>query len=104
MRTSAAPSTNPLGASLTNATSSLPRLRTPRELYEQTGVPVSTWYTLVARGDVPAVRIGRSVRLREPDVVAYLESRTGSVNPVKAGVSTTPLQLDLEYASQESSS
>lgn len=101
MRANPTPSAIPLVPSHTNETSGLPRLRTPRELHEQTGVPVSTWYTLIARGDLPAVRIGRSVRLREPDVIAYLDTRTGALNPAKTDALTRPRQLNLEYAPQE---
>lgn len=54
---------------------SLPRLFSPRELSEQTGIPRSTWYDLIARGDVPCVRIASSVRVAEDDAAAYLKSR-----------------------------
>ena len=101
MRATTAASNASLVDSHTNQVSSLPRLRTPRELHEQTGVPVSTWYTLIARGDLPAVRIGRSVRLREPDVVTYLESRTSAPNKFKTDPPIRERQLEFEYATPD---
>jgi excisionase family DNA binding protein len=53
----------------------IPRLRSPREVEEMTGVPRSTWYTLVARGELPAVRIGRAVWIDEADLVAFIAAR-----------------------------
>jgi excisionase family DNA binding protein len=34
-----------------------------------------TVYRLIKAGDLPAVRVGRSFRVRDVDVDAYLESR-----------------------------
>ena len=56
-----------------NGSSVVPRLWAVRALAEATTVPASSWYTLIARGEIPVVRIGRSVRVREEDFVAWLE-------------------------------
>jgi excisionase family DNA binding protein len=53
----------------------LPRLYSPRELSELTGIPRSSWYGLIARGEVPAVRIGTAVRVAAEDAERVLASR-----------------------------
>ena len=52
----------------------VPKLLSLREVAELTTVPRSTWYTLVARGDIECVRIGRAVRVREDDLVRWIET------------------------------
>ena len=54
----------------------LPRLLSLREVAEATGVPRSTWYTMVARGEIPAVHIGRSVRVEDEDVRRWIAANT----------------------------
>lgn len=54
----------------------LPRTLTPRELAAETGIPRSTWYDLIARGELEAIRIGRSVRVTEAVAAEYLRTRT----------------------------
>lgn len=50
------------------------RLLSLRELADETGVPRSTWYTIVARGELPVVRIGeRGIRVREDDFLEWVE-------------------------------
>lgn len=56
------------------STRTVPRLLSLRAIAEQTSVPRSTWYTIVARGEIPAVRIGRGVRVREADLLAWIEA------------------------------
>ena len=56
----------------------IPRLFSPLELEAQTGVPRPTWYTLISRGELPAVRIGRSVRVDERDAAAYIAAKRES--------------------------
>jgi excisionase family DNA binding protein len=53
----------------------LPRLLSLRAVSERTTVPLSTWYTLVAKGEIRAVRIGRSVRIDEADLVHWIDAR-----------------------------
>ena len=50
----------------------LPRLLSLRQVAEQTSIPRTTLYTLVARGEIPVVRIGRSLRVDEQDVLAWI--------------------------------
>jgi excisionase family DNA binding protein len=50
----------------------LPKLLTLRAIEEQTTIPRPTLYTLVARRELPAVRVGRSVRVDERDLMAYI--------------------------------
>ena len=52
-----------------------PRLLTPNEVAEALRVSSMTVYRLIKAGDLPAARIGRSFRIREDDVDAYLQAR-----------------------------
>lgn len=54
----------------------VPRLLSLRAVAELTTIPRSTWYTLVSRGEIPAVRVGeRGVRIREDDLLRYIDAR-----------------------------
>jgi excisionase family DNA binding protein len=58
------------------ATSSArPRLLTPAEVAEQLRVSSMTVYRLIKSGELRAARIGKSYRISEDDVDAYLQSR-----------------------------
>lgn len=48
---------------------------TVNEVADVLRVSTMTAYRLIARGDLPAVRIGRRYRVREQDVNRYLEAR-----------------------------
>lgn len=54
---------------------SVPRLLSLRAVAEQTTIPRPTWYSLVARGELKAVRVGRSVRIDERELMAFIASR-----------------------------
>lgn len=54
---------------------SLPKLLSVRAASEETTIPASTLYDLVARDEIPSVRIGRSIRIPEEDLVAWIERR-----------------------------
>lgn len=56
----------------------LPRLLSVRVVADQTTLPISTIYDAIYRGDLPVVRIGRSVRLDERDVVTFIAARKES--------------------------
>ena len=48
------------------------------EVAELTGFAGSFLWKLIQRGDLPAVRVGRSVRIRHDDLEAFLDAhRTG---------------------------
>jgi excisionase family DNA binding protein len=51
------------------------RFATVGEVARQLRVSNMTVYRLVKAGDLPAVRVGRGYRIRESDVVRYLEKR-----------------------------
>jgi len=51
----------------------LPRLLSVRRVHEETDLPVSTVYDLISRGELPAIRIGRSVRIDERDLLRWIE-------------------------------
>jgi len=53
----------------------LPRLLSVRAIQEATTLPASTIYDVIASGELPAVRIGRSVRVDERDVLRFIDSR-----------------------------
>ncbi len=57
------------------APASRPRLLTPNEVAELLRVSSMTVYRLIKAGDLPAARIGKSFRIREADVDAYLQAR-----------------------------
>jgi excisionase family DNA binding protein len=52
----------------------LPRLLSIRAAAQITTIPATTLYTLVSRGELPAVRIGRAVRIDERDLLAFIEA------------------------------
>ena len=58
------------GAQLTKR--GVPRLLSVGAISEATSVPASTWYTIIARGELPAVKIGRAVRVRGADLLAFI--------------------------------
>jgi excisionase family DNA binding protein len=51
------------------------RFLTVQEVATLMRVSSMTVYRLIKAGDLPAVRVGRSFRVRADDVDAYLESR-----------------------------
>ena len=51
------------------------RFLTVAEVADLLRVSSMTVYRLIKKGELPAVRIGRSYRLREDDVDAYLAKR-----------------------------
>jgi excisionase family DNA binding protein len=51
------------------------RFLTVQEVAELLRVSSMTVYRLIKAGDLPAVRVGRSFRVRDVDVDAYLASR-----------------------------
>jgi excisionase family DNA binding protein len=51
------------------------RFATVAEVARQLRVSNMTVYRLVKAGQLPAVRVGRGYRIREQDVVRYLETR-----------------------------
>ena len=51
------------------------RFLTVNEVAELLRLSDMTVYRLIKKGELPAVRIGRSYRLREDDVDAYLADR-----------------------------
>ena len=59
----------------TSASAGLPRLLSVRAIAEQTTLPPSTVYDLVASGSLPAVRIGRALRVDERDVLRWIDAQ-----------------------------
>lgn len=51
------------------------RFLTVQEVANLLRVSTMTVYRLIKSGDLPAVRVGRSFRVRDGDVDSYLESR-----------------------------
>lgn len=50
-------------------------LLTPREVAETMRVSTMTVYRLVKSGELPAIRVGKHLRIRAADLAAYLEAR-----------------------------
>ena len=53
----------------------LSRLLNAQEVAAALNMGLSTVYMLVERGDLPSIRIGRSVRVRPEDLVKFIESK-----------------------------
>ena len=51
------------------------RFLTVQEVADLMRVSTMTVYRIIKSGELPAVRVGRSFRVRDVDVDAYLESR-----------------------------
>jgi excisionase family DNA binding protein len=63
------------GGTLAQSHESRPRFVTVAEVAEQLRVSNMTVYRLVQAGHLPAVRVGRSYRIREDDVDKYLAAQ-----------------------------
>lgn len=50
-------------------------LLTAAEVAEQLRVSTMTVYRLIRSGELPAVRVGRNYRVRDPDLEAYLQAQ-----------------------------
>jgi excisionase family DNA binding protein len=66
-----------------------PTLLTVSEVADMFRVSSMTVYRLIRNGELPAVRVGRSYRVREDDLQAYLEAQV-----------VDPATMDLPDASQ----
>lgn len=55
----------------------LPRLLRAEDIAEQTGLSLARVYALVRAGQIPHIRVGRSVRFSEAAILAWIE-RGGS--------------------------
>ena len=53
----------------------LPRLLNAQDVAGALNVGISTVYLLVERGELPSIRIGRSVRIRPEDLEKFIESK-----------------------------
>ena len=51
------------------------RFMTVAEVAQLMRVSTMTVYRLIKAGDLPAVRVGKSYRIRENDINSYLDSR-----------------------------
>lgn len=50
-------------------------LLTTREVAEAMRVSTMTVYRLIKSGELPAIRVGRHLRIRRRDLLAYLDAR-----------------------------
>ena len=50
-------------------------LLTPREVAEVMRVSTMTVYRLIKSGELPAIRVGKHLRIRGNDVAAFLDAR-----------------------------
>ena len=53
----------------------LPRLLIAQDVAAALNMGLSTVYQLVDRGELPSIRIGRSVRIRPEDLEKFIESK-----------------------------
>ncbi len=56
-------------------------LLTPREVAEVMRVSTMTVYRLIKAGDLPAIRVGKHLRIRGNDVVKFLDARVVAATP-----------------------
>lgn len=56
-------------------------LAKPADIMQYTGLSKTTVYALIASGELPAIRIGRSVRVKWEDLETYIESRRIVADP-----------------------
>ena len=56
-------------------------LMTPREVAETMRVSTMTVYRLVKAGTLPAIRVGKHLRIRRADLRAYLDARLVQPDP-----------------------
>ena len=56
-------------------------LLTPREVAEVMRVSTMTVYRLIKAGELPAIRVGKHLRIRSNDVVKFLDERVVSAAP-----------------------
>jgi excisionase family DNA binding protein len=63
------------GGSVVQPNESRPRYVTVAEVADQLRVSNMTVYRLVQAGQLPAIRVGRSYRIREEDVDKYLSAQ-----------------------------
>ncbi len=57
----------------------LSRLLNAQEVAAALNMGLSTIYMLMERGELPSIRIGRSVRIRPEDLEKFIESKTQAV-------------------------
>lgn len=55
------------------------RLYTAEETGKLLGVSTRTLYTLSARGELPCIKVGRSVRYHPDDIDAYIKKQRSEV-------------------------
>ena len=51
------------------------RLLNAQDVAEELSIGLSTVYVLLERGELPSIRIGRSVRVRSEDLKKFVESK-----------------------------
>ena len=56
-------------------------LMTPREVAETMRVSTMTVYRLVKAGTLPAIRVGKHLRIRRTDLRGYLDARVVQPDP-----------------------
>jgi excisionase family DNA binding protein len=54
---------------------------TPKEVGERLKVPVRTVFDWIYKGQLPAIKAGRQWRIKEADVLAFLEASTKKPTP-----------------------
>jgi excisionase family DNA binding protein len=58
-------------------------LLTPREVAEVMRVSTMTVYRLIKSGELPAMRVGKHLRIRGHDVAEFLDARIVHTEPAK---------------------
>jgi len=61
----------------------LPRLLNAQEVAAALNMDLSTVYQLLERGELPSIRIGRSVRIRCEDLEKFIESKAQRVAAIE---------------------
>jgi excisionase family DNA binding protein len=57
-----------------------PKLLKSADIADRLNISRSKAYKLIQQGSIPAVRIGKNVRVREEDLILFIESRSSNIS------------------------
>lgn len=81
-------------------TSDLPPVLTMADVARYLRIGTSTAYELAHRPDFPAIRIGRTVRVRRDDFIAWCESQARGVSHAQQGDGLVPVPRVRQHRAQ----
>ena len=85
-----------------SASSEQPRAFTVRQVARQLSMPVSTLYRSIQRGEIPAVKIGGTLRILADDLQKALERARVSISSGSGGSpSKSPARVEIRQDARE---